>query len=205
MFLLPNPVDGDEVRRLAKGAASNGGRFSLCAVGRLSPEKGYDVLISALAHARDRLGDWELTVIGEGKLHESLVRQALDAGLQNRITFLGRMANPYPTLASADVLVHPARWDGCPLVLCEALSLGIPVIATHAPGGTRETLADGRFGLLVPPEEPEALAAALVRFASSPTLRSNYAAAGPARAASFSPEQIARRILVRLESSEASA
>jgi glycosyltransferase involved in cell wall biosynthesis len=139
-----------------------------------------------------------LTVVGDGKLRGSLVRQARNAGLEKRITLLGRMANPYPKLASADVLVHAARWDGCPLVLCEALSLGVPVVATSAPGGTRETLADGKFGLLVPPEEPEALAAALVRIASSPSLRSGYSAAGPARAASFSPEQIARRILESL-------
>jgi glycosyltransferase involved in cell wall biosynthesis len=77
--------------------------------GRLSPEKGYDVLIRALGHAKDRLGDWELTVIGEGKLRGSLVRQAREAGVEKRITFVGRVTNPYPTLASADVLVHAAH------------------------------------------------------------------------------------------------
>jgi glycosyltransferase involved in cell wall biosynthesis len=199
LFVLPNPVDAEEVLRLSSPAAPRKGKLRFCAVGRLAPEKGYDILISAFKRANLQLGDWELILIGDGPRRGELERLSVELGLANAIHFAGRVENPFPMLASADVFVHSARWDGCPNVLCEALSLAIPIIATNAPGGTREILAEGKFGLVVPPEDPGSLAEALVLLASNPGLRANYADHGPRRALDFSPERIARRILVMLD------
>lgn len=200
LFVLPNPVDGEEARRLASPVASRNGKLRLCTIGRLAPEKGYDVLLAALRRADSQLGDWELIVIGDGPRRGELERLSAELGVAKAVHFVGHLKNPFSLLASADIFVHSARWEGFGLVLGEALSLGIPIVATNAPGGTREILADGKFGLLVPSEDPDLLAEALVGFASNPSLRARYAEAGPVRAADFSPERIAREILLAVES-----
>jgi glycosyltransferase involved in cell wall biosynthesis len=201
LFILHNPVDSEEVRRLSSPTAPRNGKFRLCAIGRLAPEKGYDILITALKQANGQLGDWELIVMGDGPRRGELERLSAALGLTDAVHFVGNRKNPFPVLGSADVFVHPARWEGFGLVLGEALSLGIPIIATNAPGGVREILAEGKFGLMVPPEDPDSLAQALVQFASSPSFRANYASHGPRRALEFSPERIARRILIMVDKS----
>jgi glycosyltransferase involved in cell wall biosynthesis len=196
IHVLPNPIDAVEIRRLAEPAASSSNRLRFCAIGRLARQKGYDVLLEAAAKAAPSLGgNWELLVCGSGPLREALVRRSAELGLTDHVSFLGFVENPYPLLASADVFVHAARWEGFGLVLAEALTLGVPVIATACPGGPREILDDGRVGVLVPPEDPGALAAELVRIAEDTGRRGELASAGRARVADYAPEKIAARVV----------
>lgn len=196
LFILPNPVDGEEVRRLSAPVASRSGRLRICAVGRLAAEKGHEILLRAVSRADSQLGPWELLVVGDGPKRRELECLSTALGLAKAVKFVGHLPNPFPLVASADIFVHAAHWEGCSLALIEALNLGIPVLATDSPGGTGELLAGGKFGLLVSPGDPSVMADALVRLASDSGLRRMYSEAGPARAADFSPEQIARRILL---------
>jgi glycosyltransferase involved in cell wall biosynthesis len=194
--VLPNPIDGDEIRCLAAPPADRRPGFRLCAIGRLTRQKGHDLLLEAAAQAAPQLGrDWELLICGEGPLLDQLERQAHRLGVSDHVRFLGFVENPYPLLASSDVFVHSARWEGFGLVLAEALALGVPVVAASCPGAPREILADGMCGILVPPEDPRGLAEALARVAEDTGLRRDLSERGQERVLQYAPEIIARRAL----------
>lgn len=200
VFELPNPIDPAALReqrhteRPAAGAAPRG--FSICAGGRLTRQKGFDLLIAALARRRAELpDDWRLTLLGEGDLRAQLEEQARAAGLDHRIEFAGLLPNPFPAMSGSDVFVHPARWEGFGMVLLEALALGVPVLATNCPGGPREILDCGRYGRLVPPEDPAALGEALVALCRDEGERRRLSDAGPRRAVAYSAPRVAERML----------
>lgn len=192
---IPNSIDVEGVRAATgnRPVAAHGFRF--CAVGRLALQKGYDVMLDAFAAASDRLpADWELQIFGNGPRRDALVEQARRLGIAGRTFFLGHDENPYPRIASADAFVHAARWEGFGIALTEALALGLPVVATSCPGGPKEILDNGRYGLLVPPEDPGALAAALVRLAADDQLRAVLSSTALEGARRYSAEIVARRM-----------
>jgi glycosyltransferase involved in cell wall biosynthesis len=128
-------------------------RCKLIAVGRLVPQKGYDLLIAAFAHVAASSPDWDLVIYGEGSERTAL-QGLIDAlGLSRRILLAGNATAMEQVYAEADLLVHPARYEGYPNAIQEALAAGKAVIATDCPGATRELLGDGRYGVLVPSEK----------------------------------------------------
>jgi len=193
--VLPNPIDAERIRHLAVPKANHKKRLRLVAIGRLASQKGYDVLLRACAICGPELGDWELLVLGEGPLRPALETLVRSLRLEGRVTFLGYVGNPYPLLASADIFVHPARWEGFGLVVAEALALGAPVVATLCPGGPREILGDGNFGILVEPDDAGALAESLAALADNADQRRDLATAGPERARDYGPGRVAWRAL----------
>lgn len=163
--IIHNPVDR---RRIAAALADAGqtttppGLLRVVAAGRLSAEKGFDLLLDALALSRRR--DLHLTILGEGPLRAELNARAEALGIAERVHFAGFVRNPYPTLSAADLFVLSSRYEGFPNVVLEALACGTPVVATPAPGGVREIL-DGVAGCIVADEvSAPALAAALDRW-----------------------------------------
>jgi glycosyltransferase involved in cell wall biosynthesis len=128
-------------------------------VGALSPEKNVALAIDATATAA--AGDWVLLVVGDGPERAALeARAALTA--PERVRFLGSLADPAPAYAAADVVLLSSRTEALPAVLIEAGLLGLPVVCTDV-GFVREVVVDGVTGLLVPPDDPNAMAAAVVR------------------------------------------
>lgn len=194
---LPNSVDVDGVRSAATaGAMSSHQGFRFCAVGHLSASKGYDVLLDALARADGRLPrEWELLVIGDGPRRHELVDQAERLGLASRVSFLGHDPSPYLLMASADAFVHAARWEGFGIVLTEALALERPVVATACPGGPKEILDGGRYGLLVEPDDADALADALVRIGGDERLRAELSSRALEGARRYDARTIAQRMI----------
>lgn len=192
---LPNPVDIDGVRAGA-GARSRRDRFTFCAVGRLAWQKGYDVMLDAFAGAAARLpANWKLWILGTGPRRDEIVAQAERLGLAEQVSFLGHEENPYPAMAAADVFVHSARWEGSPVVLKEALALELPVVATASPGGQREILDGGRYGLLVEPDDADALADALVRIGGDERLRAELSSRALEGARRYDARTIAQRMI----------
>lgn len=130
-------------------------------VGRLADKKGVDVLVEALA----RLDGAHLDVIGDGPDRAALEAQARRLGVEDRVRFLGKLprADVLSALATAHLVVIPSRvgaggdMDGTPVVLCEAMAAGVPVVASDL-GGLGECIDDGVDGLLVPPGDVDALA-----------------------------------------------
>lgn len=198
IHLVPNPVDAKAVREQAGSPQPRDGLFRFCTVGNLFRQKGADVLLEALAIAEPSLPRaWELMLVGDGPRRAELEALARTRGIADHVTFHGEIANAYPVMARADVFVSPSRWEGFGVALVEALSLGVPVVATACPGGPSEILAGGEHGLLVPSEDPAKLADALIRIAADDALRARLAVAGRERAENYAPRRVAER-LVRL-------
>lgn len=131
--------------------------------GRLEAQKGHTVLIDALAEVWKRGLDFNLAVAGDGSLRGELETRAQQAGLGNRVRFLGQVDDLGSLLAAADAVVMPSLWEGLPLTLLEAMVRSRPVIATPV-GGVPEVIEDGVHGDLVPAGDVAALADALERF-----------------------------------------
>jgi len=149
--VINNPIDLERVRALMtqpsplvaamrQRQSRPGPRgLELVAVGRLAPEKGYELLLQALSALSDQ--PLHLTLVGDGPLREPLMAQAQELGLVDRVTFAGQQGNPFAALAAADAFVLSSRVEGFPNVVVEALACGTPVIAVPAPGGLGEILA----------------------------------------------------------------
>lgn len=201
VHLVHNPIDADAVRRAAGERPAPDGVFRLCAVGRLVEQKGYDVLVEALASVRDELPDpWQLTVVGEAGIWRGWWEERLRAliarhGLEGKVRLAGYLDNPHAEMARADVFVHAARWEPFGNVLVEALAVGLPVVAADCPGGPAEILDSGRYGVLVPNEDPRALGRAIAELAHDDARRAELAAVAPEGAARFAPARIAERLL----------
>lgn len=139
--LINNPVDAAAVRRAAGDARADGATragLHLVAAGRLVPQKGFDLLIDALALCRDLRP--RLVLLGDGPDAAALRRHATALGLADVVEFRGFVADPYPAFATADIFVLSSRFEGFPNVVLEALAVGTPVVACPAPGGAREIL-----------------------------------------------------------------
>jgi glycosyltransferase involved in cell wall biosynthesis len=171
----------------------------LAIVGRLIPIKGHDVLLRALARARERLSGLTLEIAGDGELEPELRATAARLGVDGAVTFLGRVAPVEPVLERAEVVVVPSFGEGFGMVALEAIERGRPVIASDV-GGLPEIVDDGRTGLLVPPGDVEALARAIAELAADPARAAEMGAAGRARAlAEFSQERCTERIAALYE------
>ena len=166
----------------------------LAIVGRLIPIKGHDVLLGALAVARAHVPGLALEIAGEGQLEPELRATVARLGLDDAVTFLGRVAPVAPVLERAEIVVVPSFGEGFGLVALEAMERGRPVIAS-AVGGLSEIVDDGRTGILVPSGDVDALAEAIVELARDPARAAAMGAAGRARALDeFSQERCTERI-----------
>jgi glycosyltransferase involved in cell wall biosynthesis len=125
-------------------------------VGRLAPEKGQDVLIRSLP----QVPDLTAVLVGEGPARERLERLAAELGVSDRVLMPGFVPDSRTWMAMYDVFAMPSREEGMPLALIEAMLASRPVVAT-AIGGMPDVVVDGETGLVVPPEDPDALAEAL--------------------------------------------
>lgn len=136
------------------------------AVSRLTRQKGIDVAVEALSFLPD---DVVLVVLGEGPERAALEELARERGVESRVILPGRVPDVAAWLRRASVYVQPARWEGFGLAVLEAMVCGLPVVATNV-SSLPELVADGETGLLVPPDDPAALARAVERALADPAL-----------------------------------
>jgi len=159
-----NPVDVAEVRSLAEAGGSpySGEGPHLVAAGRLSPEKGFDILLDAMTLLRIALPHSQLTILGEGECRAELLAQRDRLGLAEAVHLPGFQPNPFPYFKHAALFVLPSRFEGFGLVVIEALAAGTAVVASDCPGPLREILGSCTQARLVPPGDPQELAGAIV-------------------------------------------
>jgi glycosyltransferase involved in cell wall biosynthesis len=138
----------------------------LLAVSRLTHQKGIDVAIRALRALPD---DTVLVVLGEGPERAALQRLAKEIGVEQRVFLLGRVPDVAAWLRRSSVLVHPARWEGFGLAVLEAMLAGLPVVASNI-SSLPELVVDGETGVLVVPDDADALAPAIARVLEQPEL-----------------------------------
>jgi glycosyltransferase involved in cell wall biosynthesis len=167
-----SPPPGDDL-----GATAN--HLILLSVGRLRYQKAHSVLLRALPHVLAEFANAFLLIAGDGVLRAELEAEAESLGIQARVKFLG-IRHDIPVLLSlADLFVFPSRFEGMPNAVLEAMSHGLPVIATGVQG-VDEVIRDGQNGLLVPLEDSAALSDAILQLLRDPEKRRRLGAAARA-------------------------
>jgi glycosyltransferase involved in cell wall biosynthesis len=168
LVAIPNGVDVDrfrpappEERAALRRALGLPDAPLVVYTGRLSAEKGVDVLVDAWPRVVARVPGARLWVLGEGAERARLVDAARQGGVAESIALPGPVEDVAPFVRAADAAVLPSRTEGMPIALLEAMACEVPVVAT-AVGGSAEVLRDGVTGRLVPPERPDRLAEGLV-------------------------------------------
>lgn len=172
----------------------------VCTVGRLSERKGQAVLLRAWTEIIRRHPDARLILVGEGSLRQQL-EQSAD---KDTVRFLGARQDVPAILQTADVFVLPSLREGFGIAAVEAMATGLPVVAT-AVGGLTEIIRDKEQGLLVPPDDPGALAKAVSWLFDNPEQARQLAAAGHERAKDFSAVRTAEQLRSFYESLRAKA
>lgn len=164
-IMIENPV-------FAPAAMSRGAELAQCVgVGRLDRQKGFDLLIDAFAQTTPNFPNWRLVIWGEGPERSALEQRIAALGLESQVTLAGNSPSPGSWAETATMLVLSSRFEGSPNVVAEAMAAGIPVIAADCDFGPAELIDDGQNGLLVPPEDPAALAGAMSRMMADAGLR----------------------------------
>ncbi len=186
--VVPNGIDlrpyeasaNGEPRAAMRSSLQVRGRTPVVAVvGRLTSEKGQDVLLQALARLDGRRAPI-LIIIGGGPEQGALREMSRALGVDGRVRFLGVRTDVPEVLRAADIVVLPSRYESGGLALMEAMASGLPVIASNI-GGVPDLIRDGEEGLLVPAGEPEPLADAIDRVVRDPRLAARLAEAGKAK------------------------
>ena len=154
---------------LKKQWVLNEGYFIFGSVGRLDPIKGTSYLIEAMALLVKKYPKSQLLLVGEGSQRERLKKQCINLGLGAFVKFTGYQKDPAPFIEIMDVFILPSLNEGMGRVILEAMTYGKPVIATKV-GGIPELVEDGKNGILVNPQDPHALAQAMIRLANDKPL-----------------------------------
>ena len=177
--------------RLDPAAVGIPGRQRLVAVGRLDPQKGFNLLIAAFATLTGRYPHWELVILGEGSLRSALQAQIDAADLRQQVFLPGRAGNIGQWYECADLYVMSSRFEGFPNTLAEALAYGLPAVSFDCDTGPRDIIRHEVDGLLVPAGEVVGLTAALDRMMGDPELRQRFSARAIEARERFSMERIA--------------
>jgi len=156
-----------QMRQSIRHDANVGTQFVWLAVGRLDKQKDYPTLLRAfsrLCRVRDRTLLW---IVGEGPLREELHHLMRDLNLQHRVRFWGVRSDIPSLMNASDAFVMSSSWEGLPLALIEAQACGLPAVVTDV-GGNAEIVVKEETGFIVPPQNPEALAEAMLRLMALP-------------------------------------
>jgi glycosyltransferase involved in cell wall biosynthesis len=169
------------------------GELLFMTVANLRPQKGYQVLLSAARTMADRGLPIRIAAVGGGPLRATLEAQHVTLGLGDRFQFLGPRADVLVLLAGSDAFVLASLYEGLPVALMEATSLGMPIVATSV-GGVPQMLEDEIDALLVQPSDPALLVEAMVRIADDPDLRERLGRQAKLRSAMFDISQANRKV-----------
>ena len=179
-------------RLVSEIGPTNSDKTLILFASRLHRQKGVDVLLSALA--RLNRSDYLCLIAGTGEEREQLEGLTESLGLNDQVRFLGFRLDVPELLHQADFMVLPSRYEGMPLIILEAMSAGCPIIATSV-DGTAEVLRDGDSALLVPPDDPAQLAAAIGRYLDNPSFRAELAEHALIDSHDYSADQAAQQLL----------
>jgi glycosyltransferase involved in cell wall biosynthesis len=187
------------VECMPNGVPELGGRRAaldnkvVVAAGRVGPQKGFDRLLPVWAKVAPEHPDWELRIWGDGKDLRKLRRQAEELGIADSARLMGFTKKLHDEFADSSVYVMSSRKEGFPMVLLEAMGVGLPVVSYDCPTGPRDIVREGVDGHVVPDGDGEALAAALGHLMDDEAARKAYGAAAVEGAARYDIATIAGR------------
>ena len=183
VFVIPNPARKMPVTSPAasKGPVDRLDPKSHCilGMGRLNPQKGFDLLIDAFSRIAPKHPDWRLEIYGEGDERPHLERQIEMLGLTDRVFLPGWTLHPGNQFATSDLFVLSSRFEGYGNVLAEAMAAGMPVVSFDCDSGPSDIIRQGIDGILVPKENVEQLAATIDLMCGDGELRRRLAAKAP--------------------------
>ncbi len=162
-------------------------------VGNLTEQKNHKLLLNSFA--RMGIAKSRLMFVGDGKGRESIILQARELGIDDKIILAGFQADPTPFYKTADLFVLSSDYEGLPLVVIEALACGLPIVSTDCPSGPSEILVNGRYGHLVPVGDENSLTNAMGLSLNTPQESAKLIK----RSEDFSPENISNKYLKLLD------
>ncbi len=158
--IIPNPLT---LSNPAPTTLNN--KIVLC-LGRMTRVKGFDLLLKAWKQVRHQ--DWDLYLVGDGTMRKQLEKQVKADSMQKNVHFFPATANVLPYYQQASIFVLPSRSEAFGNVLTEAMSVGVPTVCFDCGDGVREVVANGETGIIVPPQDTQAMAAALDTLMDNP-------------------------------------
>ena len=188
-----NPVPVDEITQLANRTRPHLRRYIL-AVGRLTYQKHFDLLIDAYNNSRAKQ-DCDLIILGDGDLRKELETQVTQLGLEHKVFMPGRLKDPFHYFKHAEFMALSSRAEGFPMVLIEALTLSCPVLSVDCPTGPREIVQHRKNGLLIEMENQALLATSIDELFYDEDLRKNLAESAPSSVEHLSVESICKQWL----------
>ncbi len=165
--------------------------FLIGSVGRLTRQKGYDMLIEAASMALNKISEFYLIIIGEGEDEDKLKQRVEELGIGNRVIFTGSRPDVDTLLQVMDLFVCSSRWEGLSTVLMEAMAAGVPILATDIPGN-RELLQPGISGWFVPAENSKELAGGIIKAYQNPGQSKEHSKNARISVNSFGIDEIAK-------------
>ena len=195
--VIPNGVD---VAAFATATPASREEFGipptarvLLAVGRLHPQKGFDLLLEAVTPILVNDATLHLVIVGEGPQRDVLERKIAESAHTARVRLIGRRSDVPDLMRASDLFVLSSRWEGMPNVVLEAMAAGLPVVATDVEG-VREVIDDGVSGVIVAPESVASLSAGITRVLADERFGDALGQAAQERVRTeFTWEQAARR------------
>jgi glycosyltransferase involved in cell wall biosynthesis len=184
-WVIPNMADWQHFKPNYKNDVK-----TMTAVGRLTHQKGFDLLLQAFAMIADDHPDWKLRIWGEGPDRAELEALRERLGLTSRVEMPGVSEQPGGWIETADAFVLSSRYEGWGLVLCEAMAAGLPCVSFNCPFGPADMITDEINGLLPPDGDVAALARAMSRVMSDSKLRATLGVNAARTSERFAPEQI---------------
>lgn len=185
--VLYNLIDRNAILKLSDKTFEKP-KMTICMTGRLNQQKRYDRALEVMKMLKNDGVDVELWILGTGELEAELKEQANKLGIAETCRFCGFVRPPYPYMKAADIYLSTSEAEGYPLVLCEALCLGLPVVATDITGA-HEILEESKYGLLVK-ENVDDIYQGVKRMIENQDLREAYRAKALERAEAFSVSKI---------------
>jgi glycosyltransferase involved in cell wall biosynthesis len=187
VVVIPNTV------RPLGGARPTLSEPAVIAAGRLTPQKGFDMLIRAFAQVAAERADWELRICGAGRERGTLEALIHEMRLGDHVTLRGPVKRLGEEMSRASIFVLSSRFEGFPLVLVEAMSTGLPVVSFDCPTGPRDVIDHRGNGILVPPGDVDALARAMLELIADEDLRRRMGAAAARTATAYTIDAIGPR------------
>lgn len=189
--ILPNPIELPIVERLYDRSAPID---SIVSVGRLSEEKNHRLMIQAFASIASEYSELKLRLIGDGPLRPTLEEQCKELGVKNRVEFTGISAAPWKLVTQENsIFVLSSNFEGFPMALCEAMSVGLPVITTEYHAGVKDIIDNGVNGRLVPVGSEESLVQQIKSLLNNPDERTRIAKNAMNIVTKFGKEEILKR------------
>jgi glycosyltransferase involved in cell wall biosynthesis len=189
-YAIPSFVNLPFAAGVNSKPARNGSGRLIIGMGRLVPQKGFDLLLDAFARVAGRHPEWSVKILGDGPQRDQIERQAASLGLKERVRFAGAVRDPFAELRAADLFVFSSRFEGFGLALLEAMACGLPVISFDCPSGPRDMIRNGVDGVLVKPQDVASLAAAMDQLMSDQQERERLADRAPEVMERFSKKEI---------------